>query len=166
MDGLFEAAGTLRATYQAVDWAATPLGPVPGWSPTLRATVDVALHTRFPVALLWGPEFVLLYNEAYVELIGHKHPAALGRSARQVFAEVWDVVGPMLASVRSTRRATWTPDLRLLMDRRLRATGRRPDRGCRRQVGAPAQPRPATGDRRGTSAGGPRSAGRPPGRGR
>ncbi|MGV9804629.1 PP2C family protein-serine/threonine phosphatase [Micromonospora chersina] len=117
MDELFEAAGTLRSAYRGVDWASTSLGAVSGWSRTLRAAVDVTLHTRFPVTLFWGPEFVMIYNEAYVELIGHKHPAALGAPAARVFPEIWDVIGPMLASVRSTRRATWTRDMRLLMDR-------------------------------------------------
>ncbi|MGR6320542.1 PP2C family protein-serine/threonine phosphatase [Micromonospora soli] len=118
MDQLFEAAGTLRSAYRSVDWAATPLGAPSGWSPMLRAAVDVALHTRFPVTLFWGPEFVMIYNEAYVELIGDKHPASLGAPAAHVFREIWDVIGPMLESVRSTQRATWTQDMRLLMDRR------------------------------------------------
>ncbi|MFC0033947.1 SpoIIE family protein phosphatase [Micromonospora chaiyaphumensis] len=118
MDELFEAAGTLRAAYRGVDWASTPLGAASGWSPTLRAAVDLTLHSRFPVTLFWGPEFVMVYNQAYVEMIGHKHPAALGAPAARVFAEIWDVIGPMLRSVRSTRRATWTQDMRLLMDRR------------------------------------------------
>ncbi|BCL18118.1 PP2C family protein-serine/threonine phosphatase [Micromonospora sagamiensis] len=113
----FDAAGSLRSAYRRVDWAATPLGPVSGWSRTLRSAVDVALHTRFPVTLLWGPEFVMVYNEAYVGLIGNKHPAALGAPAVRVFPEVWDAIGPMLHSVRATQRATWTRDLRLLMDR-------------------------------------------------
>ncbi|MFG3579993.1 PP2C family protein-serine/threonine phosphatase [Micromonospora chersina] len=117
MDELFEAAGTLRSAYREVDWASTSLGAVSGWSPTLRAAVDLTLHSRFPVTLFWGPQFVMIYNEAYVELIGNKHPAALGAPAARVFPEIWDVIGPMLASVRSTRRATWTRDMRLLMDR-------------------------------------------------
>ena len=54
---------------------------------------------RFPVTLLWGPEFVLLYNEAFVDLIADKHPRALGTPARDVFPEAWDVVGPMMHSV-------------------------------------------------------------------
>ncbi|MEU4565214.1 PP2C family protein-serine/threonine phosphatase [Micromonospora sp. NPDC023956] len=117
MDELFDAAGSLRSAYSRVDWATTPLGPVAGWSRTLRAAVDIALHTRFPVTLLWGPEFVMLYNEAYVDLIGNKHPTALGAPAARVFPEVWDEIGPMLESVRTTRRATWTRNMRLLMDR-------------------------------------------------
>jgi serine phosphatase RsbU (regulator of sigma subunit) len=114
---LFEAAGTLRQAYRQVDWAATPLGPVSSWSPTLRFAVDLAFHTRFPVTLFWGPRLVLIYNEAYAPLIGEKHPAALGAPAASVFPEIWDTIGPMLGAVRSGAQATWSEDLRLLMDR-------------------------------------------------
>ncbi|GAA3352013.1 hypothetical protein GCM10020358_84350 [Amorphoplanes nipponensis] len=114
----FAAAGTLRDAYRQVDWAATPLGPVAAWSPTLLAAVDLALHTRAPVTLLWGPEHILIYNEAYAPMIGDKHPAALGAPAAAVFAEIWDTIGPMLESVRTGRGAVWVEDLRLLMNRR------------------------------------------------
>ncbi|WP_212823869.1 PP2C family protein-serine/threonine phosphatase [Polymorphospora rubra] len=117
MQELFERAGALRAAYQRVDWASTPLGPVESWTPTLRATVDLALQTRFPVTLFWGPELVLVYNEAYVPMIGDKHPAALGTPASAVFSEIWDSIGPMLTGVLSGERATWSEDLELFMDR-------------------------------------------------
>jgi serine phosphatase RsbU (regulator of sigma subunit) len=65
---------------------------------------------------MWGPEFVLVYNEAYVPMIGDKHPAALGSPARVVFAEIWDTIGPMLEAARDGT-ATWVEDLPLLMDR-------------------------------------------------
>ncbi len=52
---------------------------MPGWSPTLVATLRMALKTRFAVALFWGPEQILIYDQAYVAMIGDKHPAALGR---------------------------------------------------------------------------------------
>ena len=77
-----------------MDWAASPLGPVGSWTPALRNAIDLALHTRFPVTLFWGPAHVLVYNAAYVELIGDKHPAALGRPARDVFPEAWDPSDP------------------------------------------------------------------------
>ena len=109
-DVLFEPAGALRTAYDAVDWAATPLGPVSGWSPALRNAVDLALQTEFPVTLLWGPEFVLLYNARYVELIDDKHPAALGARARDVFPEAWDLIGPMMQAVRAGAGANWAED--------------------------------------------------------
>jgi serine phosphatase RsbU (regulator of sigma subunit) len=114
----FAAAGTLRDAYRRADWAAGPLGPVESWSPELVSAVDLMLHTRAPVTLFWGPEDILIYNEAYAPMIGDKHPAALGAPAAKVFAEIWSTIGPMLDSVRAGAGATWVEDLRLLMDRR------------------------------------------------
>jgi serine phosphatase RsbU (regulator of sigma subunit) len=114
----FAAAGTLRDAYRRVDWAATPLGPAESWSPALLGSLDLLLNTRNPGTLLWGPDFLLVYNEAYVPMIGDKHPAALGAPAAEVFAEIWDTIGPMLASAAAGAGATWVEDLKLLMDRR------------------------------------------------
>jgi hypothetical protein len=106
----FARAGSLRPAYDAVDWAATPFGPVEGWTPALRNAVDLLLGTRFAITLLWGPEYALLYNEAYVEMIADKHPAALGARAADVFAEAWDIIGPMLETVTTTGQGTWVED--------------------------------------------------------
>jgi hypothetical protein len=100
-----------------VDWGATPVGAVDSWSPALRNAVDLALHTQFPVTLMWGPEFVLIYNQAFVELIADKHPAALGRRAQDVFPEAWDTIGPMLESVFAGEDATWVEDEPLPLQR-------------------------------------------------
>ncbi|MBB5868840.1 serine phosphatase RsbU (regulator of sigma subunit) [Allocatelliglobosispora scoriae] len=114
----FDDAGSLREAYEAVDWAATPLGPVESWSPALLSAVGLTLNTRFAATLLWGPEFILVYNEAYVPLIAGKHPAALGAPAELVFPEIWATIDPMLRSVRAGEGATWVQDLRLDLDRR------------------------------------------------
>ena len=107
MDILLEGLGDLGRTYREVDWERSPLGPVSGWSPVLRQAADLVLRTDFPATLLWGPQFTLVYNSAYVEMIADKHPAALGRPAQEVFPEAWDVIGPMLEHVRSGRGSTW-----------------------------------------------------------
>ena len=117
MADLFADAGSLREHYAGVDWSATSLGPVEGWSTALRNAVGVALNTRFPVTLLWGPEFVLVYNEAYVEMIAGKHPHALGRPTREVFPEAWEVIGPLLHSVRNGEGATWQENIHLPLRR-------------------------------------------------
>lgn len=117
-DALFDAAGTLRPAYDRVDWAHTPLGPPATWSPTLRGAVDLALNTRFPVTLLWGPEFVLVYNEAYVPVLGDKHPGALGRPAPEVFPEAWDLIGPMMQGVLDGGGPTWFEDEYVPLNRR------------------------------------------------
>lgn len=97
---LWEGAGPdLHARYDAVDWASSPLGPPEAWTGTLRGALRTIVNSRFPAVLLWGEEFVLLYNEAYVELIADKHPAALGRTAQETFPEAWDEIGPLMQGV-------------------------------------------------------------------
>jgi PAS domain S-box-containing protein len=73
-------------------WAATPLGPIDGWSETLVATVNLMLHSPFPTILSWGPEMVFLYNDAGIPTLMGKHPGALGGLYRDVFHEAWDLV--------------------------------------------------------------------------
>ena len=74
---------------RGLDWSNTYLGPTELWSPSLRLATDVVLASAFPMALRWGPEFVLLYNDAYRPILGDKHPWALGRPAREAWSEVW-----------------------------------------------------------------------------
>jgi serine phosphatase RsbU (regulator of sigma subunit) len=114
----WSAAGSLQAAFDAVDWAAGPLGAVDTWSPSLRAAVDTLLHTRFPITLFWGPDLVLVYNEAYTDLIGDKHPAALGRRAPDVFPEAWHVIGPMADQVMSGGGPTWVAGTLVPLERR------------------------------------------------
>ncbi|WP_336921998.1 SpoIIE family protein phosphatase [Aquipuribacter sp. SD81] len=114
---LLEATGALRGAYEAVDWDASPLGCPEGWSPELRHTLQAVLATRFAVTLLWGPEYTLVYNEAYARLIGEKHPQALGRPAKEIFPEIWTDIAPLLDGVRETGVATFPLDMRLDMER-------------------------------------------------
>ena len=107
---IWDAAGPLRPAFEQVDWAASAVGPVSGWSDALADAVDIALHTQFPATLLWGPEFVLIYNAPYAELIADKHPAALGQRARDIFPEAWAQVGPLMERVLAGRGATWIED--------------------------------------------------------
>ena len=117
-ENLLERAGELREAYEAVDWAAGPLGPMDEWSDVLRHTVALMLDSRFPVTLFWGPERVMVYNQAYVDLIGDKHPSALGARAEEVFAEAWPILGPLMEQVDETGEATWTQDALVPLERR------------------------------------------------
>ncbi|MDF9714612.1 serine/threonine-protein phosphatase [Nocardioides sp. ChNu-153] len=112
------ASAGLRQVYTEVDWAATALGAPDGWSPALRGAVRTVLRTRFPSVLFWGPEFVLVYNDAYVEMIGDKHPTALGAPAAEVFWEAWGQIGPLMQGVLDGRGATWTEDALVPLHRR------------------------------------------------
>src|SRR5690348_16248084 len=97
--GLFDGPGEMRARARAFDWAATPLGPVRHWSPTLRTVVRLCLDSPFPVNLWCGPERVLIYNDAYRRVLGVKHPQALGRPGFDVWAEIRADIEPMFAQI-------------------------------------------------------------------
>jgi hypothetical protein len=116
-DVLLGAVGTFRRSYEEVDWSATPVGPMASWSPALRSAVDIALHTQFPVALLWGPQLVLIYNEAFVPLIADKHPTALGTAACDVFPEAWDTIGPLLEGVLAGEGSTFVENASVPLQR-------------------------------------------------
>ncbi len=75
------------------------MGSPERWPQQLRTLISPLLVSRLPFLILWGLDLVMLYNEAYALLIGDKHPSALGRPAREVFPEIWDVIGPMFERV-------------------------------------------------------------------
>jgi signal transduction histidine kinase/ActR/RegA family two-component response regulator len=100
-----------------MDWDTTPLGPMSEWPQSLKTSLSICLACRFPIILWWGPEMVILYNDDYIPALGKKHPAAMGGIGREVWADVWPVVGPMLAEVVSTGKAVKAEDLLLVMNR-------------------------------------------------
>jgi hypothetical protein len=90
----------------AFDWSATPLGPVEGWPGSLRTAVAICLHSRFQMAIYWGPELNCIYNDAERDVLGKLHPTALGMPARELLRDSWAVVGPQLQAVMGSGRAT------------------------------------------------------------
>lgn len=100
------------------DWASTPIGAIETWPPYLRTAVSLCLSSRFPIVIFWGPDFRQFYNDNYRSILGpHKHPQALGQRAQECWAEIWNVIGPMLNSVMTTGEATWSNDLLLQLER-------------------------------------------------
>ncbi len=108
----------LPALVEASDWAAGPLGDPTQWPQSLRTAVGICLSSRFPILVWWGPELVMIYNDAYRPMLGQsKHPRALGAPGREVWGEIWDVIGPMLDQVMAGGGATWSADQCLVLDR-------------------------------------------------
>ncbi|MFL6856869.1 MAG: PAS domain-containing protein, partial [Allosphingosinicella sp.] len=88
-----------------IAWETTPLGPVEQWPERLRFAADLCGRMSSAAAVYWGPDLILLYNRAFAALLRDRHPAALGRPAREVWARLWDTVGPQFAEVLATKRA-------------------------------------------------------------
>jgi signal transduction histidine kinase len=107
----------MGARIRSFDWSSTPLGPLSVWPSTLREAVSICLRSRFQLAIYWGPQLVLLYNDAERDVLGAMHPHALGRPAAEILTEMWDVVGPLLQGVMVTGQATWSVDQALRLNR-------------------------------------------------
>jgi two-component sensor histidine kinase len=75
------------------------------------------LPAQAQIVLFWGPDFVALYNDAYAPTIGDKHPIALGRPARENWAELWDDLEPLLQRVRDTGETVFAKDRRFYIER-------------------------------------------------
>ena len=113
---LFAGGGEMGSIMRAMDWSKTKLGPVEAWPSSLRTMLGVVLGSRFPMLLWWGPDLLHLYNDAYRPILRDKHPASLAAPAAEVWAEVWDVAGPMARGVQEGGPATWTEDLQLFIN--------------------------------------------------
>ncbi len=117
MRAVFAAGGEAGARMLSIDWEATPLGPVEAWPQSLRTAVSIVLSSMHPLLIWWGPELLMLYNDALAPSFGDKHPEAVSRPGQEMFAEMWDVIGPMLHGVLDSGVATWRYDEPLPMNR-------------------------------------------------
>jgi len=77
----------VRQAFARFDWSATALGPQDAWPPTVRVAVDLMLQSPVPMAMMWGHEGILLYNDGYAVIAGARHPEILGMPARQAWPE-------------------------------------------------------------------------------
>ncbi|MXQ13891.1 PAS domain S-box protein [Microvirga makkahensis] len=105
--------GVLMRTH---DWSTSPLGSPDTWPPSLRTAASLVLTSKFPMFIAWGPELAFLYNDAYAPILGSKHPRALGRPFREVWAEIWHDVGPLVAKAMAGE-ATFHENMHLVMER-------------------------------------------------
>jgi PAS domain S-box-containing protein len=114
----FPQAGEMAALIRAKDWTQTPLGSPATWSPSLRTLLRLMLSSRFAMWMGWGPDLAFFYNDAYArQTLGAKHPRALGRPAREVWAEVWAELDVRVKHVLQSGEATWDESLLLFLER-------------------------------------------------
>lgn len=97
------------------DWAATPLGPLQNWPDPLKTSLALCLASRFPQAVLWGPDLLTLHNDAFSQILGQK-PLALGIPFREVWKEAWADIGSM-ADRALAGEAVYIEDFPLTIDR-------------------------------------------------
>ncbi|PDT27214.1 hypothetical protein CO660_24355 [Rhizobium sp. L9] len=77
---------------------AVGLGPAESWPASLKHIAEMVLNSRQPKFVAWGPDLAFLYNDAYVPVFPDRHPGALGRPFREVWADIWEQFSPIVAS--------------------------------------------------------------------
>ncbi|EPE10105.1 hsp90-like protein [Ophiostoma piceae UAMH 11346] len=102
---------------RSVDWASTPLGPIENWSSDLRLMSNLIMASPHPAAMYWGPNYTAIYNEAYTEMAGQKHPRLMGSNYPDSWAEIWGAIEPFFQSAWNAGQAVLKQDNRLFIKR-------------------------------------------------
>jgi PAS domain S-box-containing protein len=89
---------SLAGLINAFPWQNTPLGPAATWPAHLKSTVALLIQSGLPIVTLWGEEGVLIYNDAYAQFAGARHPALLGAKVLEGWPEVADLNARVLAA--------------------------------------------------------------------
>jgi PAS domain S-box-containing protein len=69
-------------------WETTPLGPIDGWPPLLRSVTSMMVLSPCAMAIMWGEDGMMLYNDGYAAVVGERHPKLIGRPVRDAWPEV------------------------------------------------------------------------------
>jgi signal transduction histidine kinase len=100
--------GEMARLMRGHDWSQSSLGSPENWPQPLRTAVRLMLTTGHPMYIWWGHDGACLYNDAYRSSIGpERHPCSLGRPAREVWDEIWEIIGPQIEQVMTGGPATW-----------------------------------------------------------
>jgi PAS domain S-box-containing protein len=109
--------GEVGALMRQHDWSGFPLGAPDAWPHSLSTVVSLMLNSKFPMFVAWGEGQEFLYNDSYAEILGAKHPRALGRRFRDVWSEIWDDISPIV-DLAMAGKASYFENLPLTMDRK------------------------------------------------
>lgn len=101
----------------AMDASSTLLGDPADWPAPLLGALRLMLPSMAQIVLFWGPDLIAFYNDAYAPTIGDKHPHALGRPAREGWAELWDDLGPLLRKVIDEGETVFAKDRPFYLER-------------------------------------------------
>ena len=89
----------MGAAMRAHDWVTTPLGSPEKWPQPLKTLIGLLLAADQPMFIAWGPDHILLYNDAYAPMLADRHPAALGRLFFEIWSEVRGELTPLFETV-------------------------------------------------------------------
>lgn len=112
-----EGGGEMGRRLRSFDWSTHPLGSPNGWPPSLRVAVGICMNSRFPMFVWWGDELFNFYNDAYIPVLGKRHPDAFAKPSRPTWHEIWPVIGPQADAVMQRGEPSWNERVLLVMER-------------------------------------------------
>lgn len=107
---------TVAEILNTIDLEATPIGACDSWDQALKSIAALMFDSRFPMFIAWGDQLTFLYNDAYSKILGEKHPSAFGARFKDIWAEIWADIFPLIDSAMKGE-ATYSEDLPLIMNR-------------------------------------------------
>ena len=116
-ENFLQGGGITGQLIRSKDWTKTPLGPPASWPQSLKICVRIILTSSQPMFVWWGKELINIYNDAYLSIVGGKHPKAFGIPADEVWKEIWHEIGPRAKTVMEENTGTYDEALLLLMER-------------------------------------------------
>jgi PAS domain S-box-containing protein len=108
----------LAALIREFDWEKTALGPAGGWPAHVKTLTSLALNSDLAMVMLWGFSGVMIYNDAYAEFAGGRHPQLLGSDVLLGWPEVADFNRHVLDAVLNGSRTLAYRDQHLVLARR------------------------------------------------
>ncbi|PWG78354.1 PAS domain-containing protein [Pararcticibacter amylolyticus] len=112
-----EGDGQVGELIRNIDWSKTSIGDPGSWPDSLTSAVSIVLNSGFPIAIYWGSDFSLIYNEPWSTIPGDKHPWALGKPGPAVWPEIWNGLRDEFETVLHEGKSYRRPDAPLYMHR-------------------------------------------------
>jgi len=110
--------GEMGALIRQYDWSTTPLGQPHTWPKSLQTSIGIMLGSPYPMFVWWGREMIMFHNDAYVPVLGKRHPEALGKSGPVIWADVWEFIGPLMYDVLDNGKACYFERQLLIPERK------------------------------------------------
>lgn len=112
-DTFLAGGGEMGQRMRVHDWAATPLGSLDTWPLALLTMVSACLNSPILSTVLWGPDLIMLYNDAHIPSLAERHPKALGRPVAEVWGETWELVAAPFYQTMATGEGFANRDIEL-----------------------------------------------------
>ena len=112
----FPGASEVASLMRAKDWSESILDTPDQWPLSLKTVTRLILNSTFPMFVAWGPKLGFLYNDAYAQILGNKHPSALGAPFKQIWQEIWQDISPIIDKALQGE-SSFHDDLELIIER-------------------------------------------------